>query len=157
MSIQPPALGSRTSQQGTPGVRVGDLPTKARAVAIIDVLLGGIMVITAFFPPGQRNPYALVFGVLVLLGCGVLMRSNVARIAARIAHLLFAAGVLAILAVMANSALRGGQGSPASGGSMVALLTFVGFWTLGVAAYFVWGFFVLGRSDAVDACRRSMG
>lgn len=155
MDAPQPQTAPPTTPGPIPDPRAGRLPIAAKTVASLDVLFGAMMLFSSVYPPGQFNPYGVAFGVMFPLGIGVLLRSNLARILARIAHGLF--GGLFILAMVftAQGFLSGGgQGPSTPGGLMIAMMAFLLAWTLGVTAFFVWGFFVLGRNDVRAACRR---
>lgn len=136
----------------------GRLPAVAKIVAIVDMLFGSAMLGMSVYPPSQFDPYGVAFGVFLPLGFGVLLKSNIARILAQITHGLFGAmtvlgAVFTVIGLLGSS----GQGQPASGGVMMAMMLFLVAWTLGITTFFVWGFFVLGRNDVRAACRRAEG
>ncbi|MEO1278175.1 MAG: hypothetical protein AAFV77_04385, partial [Planctomycetota bacterium] len=62
------------------------LPAQAIIVAILDILLGGLMVLTMFSPPFHVDVFTIVFASFAILGIGVLLRSNVVRVLSIVAH-----------------------------------------------------------------------
>lgn len=152
----PPTPSAPPTTPGTiPDPRASRLPVAAKIVAILDILFGAFAAFSAINEGNPFEPSMMIFAVFLPLGAGVLLRSNVLRILARIAHALFGGLLIVGMAFTIFGLLTGGGlGQSASGGLMVAMMIFLTAWLLGLAAFFVWGFFVLGRKDVRAACRR---
>jgi hypothetical protein len=60
----------------------------AKTVAWLDAVFGGFVVFLMFREPDLVDAYALAFANFLPLAIGVLLRSNIARLLARIAHAL---------------------------------------------------------------------
>ncbi|MEQ8845001.1 MAG: hypothetical protein RIB58_09120 [Phycisphaerales bacterium] len=155
----PPAMPTAppTKPGAIPGRPSARLPAAAKVVAWLDIAFGAFMVVSAMNPAGQRDPYALVMGVFVPLGLGVLLRSNIVRIVSRLAHGLM--GLLVIVALISTiiGFLTGPPTNPAAGNPlMTAFLVLFSAMFLAMGAFFVWAAFVLGRKDVRAACRRRL-
>ena len=156
MDAPTPATTPPTTPGAIPGPREGRLTAAAKLVAWLDIAFGAFMLAPIGAAPRQPDPYALAMGVMFLLfGIGLLLRSNIARILSRLAHgLMGGLMILGSVFVPIGFMGSGGQGPMASGGFMAAMVAFMLAWMLGLAAFFVWSFLVLGRKDVRAACRR---
>lgn len=155
MDAPPHPVAPPTTPGKIPDPRAGRLPIAAKVVAILDIVFGAFMLLPIPYAAGPTDPYMLAFGLFLPLGIGVLLKSNVVRVLARIAHgLIGVAFILAVPFTIFFLLASTGQGQPAPGVPMVAIMAFLTAWTLGLTAFFVWGFFVLGRKDVRAACRR---
>lgn len=155
MDAPPPKAAPPTVPGAIPDPRDGRLPLVAKVVAWLGICFGLFMLSMSVYPPSRFDPYGVAFGVFLPLGIGVLLRSNIARILARLAHGLLGLMLLGGVFFSILGLLSGGGQSPATtGGLVVAMVGFLLVWTLGLAAFFVWGFFVLGRADVRRACQR---
>jgi hypothetical protein len=83
-----PPLAPPTTPGPIPDRRAGRLPVAAKTVAWLDAVFGGFVVFLMFREPDLVDAYALAFANFLPLGIGVLLRSNIARLLARIAHAL---------------------------------------------------------------------
>lgn len=151
----PPVTAPPTTPGPIPDRRAGRLPLAAKTVACLDVVFGAMMLLVVLDSDRETILVAITMSLFIPLGIGVLARSNLLRILARIAHGLLG-GMLILGMVFSTLGLLGvgGQGLSASGGPMVAMVLFLMAWMLGLTAFFVCGFFVLGRKDVRAACRR---
>ncbi len=152
----PPPTAPPIEPREIPDPRARSLPVTAKTIATIDVVIGAMMLLVIFDSPDLETVLSSVFFMsFIPLGVGVLLRSSLARVLSRIAHGLFGVMMMAGLVATAIGLLgSGGQGQPVSGGLMISMIVFLTAWMLGLTAFFVWGFFVLGRKDVRDACRR---
>ncbi len=155
MDAPPPPVAPPTTPGKIPDPRAGRLPIAAKTVASLDVLFGAMMLFSSVYPPGEFDPYGVAFGVMFPLGVGVLLHSNLVRILARIAHALFGGMLILGMVFTIWGLLTGGPlGQQSPQGLAQFFMVFLTAWLLGLTAFFVWGFFVLGRKDVRAACRR---
>lgn len=156
MDAPPPPAAPPTTPGPIPDPRAGRLPAAAKTVAWLNIAYGGMMLLVAFDRDPETFLYASAMTIFIPLGIGVLLRSHLVRLLARIAHGLMG-GVLTLgLVFTVWGMLTGGlQGQSVTGGLMVAIMVFLMAWLLGLTTFYVWGFFVLGREDVRAACKQS--
>lgn len=148
-----------TAPPTTPGPisdpRTGRLPATSTFVAVLDIVAGATLTLASLASPYVFDPWLIVSVVFVPAGIGVLMRSDIARLAARILHGLVGGLLTLVFVVAIIQLVLLGPGFAAyllMGG--VIYVGTLAVMAASITAFFVWGFFVLGRKDVRAACRR---
>jgi|GEM_PF-6883127 len=139
-----------------PGPRADRLPAAAKTIAWLDAIFGTGIIVVLIDEPELIDLYSIPYVIFLPLGIGLLLRWGVARFLARVAHTIMGGMlVLGLVFTFVDILTGGATGQWASGGRMLVAMALLVLTTILFTAFFVWGFFVLGRKDVRAACRRN--